>query len=233
MVTLFLVEDDPTIASVMKREFEKWEYDVHIAEDFQHIVDEFVRVSPQLVFMDISLPAYNGYYWCQEIRKQSQVPIIFISSRSDNMDIVMAMQMGGDDFISKPFDLTVAVAKTQALLRRTYDFQTPSLQLSFHGLILKLAEAKLVTPTTEIDLTRTELQILHQLFIHKEQFISRDALMLKLWEDESFIDDNTLAVNIARLRKKLSGAGITELILTKKNVGYALKGEFRYDHEMD
>lgn len=233
MITIFLVEDDPTIASVIKREFEKWEYHVHVAEDFQHIVEEFSRVSPQLVFLDISLPAYNGYYWCQEIRKVSQVPIVFISSRSDNMDIVMAMQMGGDDFISKPFDLTVAVAKTQALLRRTYDFQTPSQHLSFKSLILKLAESKVVTPHSEIDLTRTELQILEQLFIHKEQFISRDALMVKLWEDESFIDDNTLAVNIARLRKKLSGAGLSDLILTKKNVGYALKGDFSYANDME
>lgn len=230
MFSIFLVEDDHTIATILKKELEKWDYTVSTVTDFHRVMEEFHERQPQLVFLDISLPAYNGYYWCQEIRKVSKVPIIFISSRSDNMDIVMAMQMGADDFISKPFDLTVAVAKTQAMLRRAYDFQTTdSNHLTFYGLTLKLAESKLHTPHGVIDLTRTELQIMEQLFKHKENYISRDALMVKLWEDESFIDDNTLAVNIARLRKKLSAASIPHLILTKKNVGYALRKD--YDHD--
>lgn len=222
MFKIMIVEDDLTIAGILKEELQKWTYEVSLVEDFSRVIEEFKENAPQLVLMDISLPSFNGYYWCQEIRKISQVPIIFISSRNENMDIVMAIQMGADDFISKPFDLTVAVAKTQALLRRAYDFNESENYLNFNRTVLKPGESKLYYENVEVDLTRTELRILELLFLQKGDYVLRDAIMVKLWEDESFIDDNTLAVNIARLRKKLAKAGLDDFIVTKKGIGYAL-----------
>lgn len=222
MFKIMIVEDDLTIAGILKDELQKWTYEVSLVEDFSRVIEEFKDNAPQLVLMDISLPSFNGYYWCQEIRKISQVPIIFISSRNENMDIVMAIQMGADDFISKPFDLTVAVAKTQALLRRAYDFNESENYLNFNRTVLKPGESKLYYENVEVDLTRTELRILELLFLQKGDYVLRDAIMVKLWEDESFIDDNTLAVNIARLRKKLAKAGLDDFIVTKKGIGYAL-----------
>ncbi|MCJ1910103.1 response regulator transcription factor [Planococcus ruber] len=225
MFKIMIVEDDLTIAGVLKEELQKWNYEAFLIEDFGKVMEEFAEKNPQLVLMDIQLPSFNGYYWCQEIRKVSQVPIIFISSRNENMDIVMAIQMGADDFISKPFDLTVAIAKTQALLRRTYDFNESDNFLNFNRTVLKPAESKLYYAEQEVDLTRTELRILELLFLHKGDYVAREEIMVKLWEDESFIDDNTLAVNVARLRKKLAQAGLPDLIVTKKGVGYALNKE--------
>ncbi|WP_192892964.1 response regulator transcription factor [Planococcus salinus] len=226
---IMIVEDDLTIAGVLKEELEKWNYEAFLVEDFSRVMDDFQEHAPQLVLMDISLPSYNGYYWCQEIRKISQVPIIFISSRNENMDIVMAIQMGADDFISKPFDLTVAVAKTQALLRRTYDFNESDNFLSFQRTVLKPGESKLYFDNQEVDLTRTELRILELLFMQKGEYVTREEIMIKLWEDESFIDDNTLAVNVARLRKKLAKVELTGFIVTKKGVGYALNKEAAHE----
>ena len=222
MFKIMIVEDDATIAEVLADELGKWNHDTVIVEDFSRVMEAFKEQTPQLVLMDISLPSFNGYYWCQEIRKVSQVPIIFISSRNENMDIVMAIQMGADDFISKPFDLMVAVAKTQALLRRTYDFKEADNFLHFNQTVLRPGESKLLTGSREVDLTRTELKILEQLFLQKGEYVTREEIMVKLWEDESFIDDNTLAVNIARLRKKLATAELSDFIVTKKGVGYAL-----------
>lgn len=225
MFKIMIVEDDLTIAGILKEELEKWNYEAFLVDDFSRVLEEFKSKSPQLVLLDIQLPSFNGYYWCQEIRKVSQVPIIFISSRNENMDIVMAIQMGADDFIPKPFDLTVAVAKTQALLRRTYDFKESDNFLSFNRTLLKPGESKLFVEDEEVDLTRTELKIMELLFLQKGDYVTREEIMVKLWEDESFIDDNTLAVNIARLRKKLAKAGLADFILTKKNIGYALNKE--------
>ncbi|MEG0474818.1 MAG: response regulator transcription factor [Carnobacterium sp.] len=226
MLKIMIVEDDLTIAHVLRDELQRWQYEAVVVTDFNTIIEEFTAEAPQLVLMDIQLPYFNGYYWCQEIRKFSQVPIIFISSRNENMDIVMAIQMGADDFISKPFDLTVAVAKVQALLRRTYDFNDAENFLTHHQAILKLGESKLQYQEQEIELTRNELKIMELLFLSKGEYVSREDIMVKLWEDESFIDDNTLAVNIARLRKKLTAIGLKEFILTKKGWGYGLnKGE--------
>lgn len=225
MFKIMIVEDDLTIAGVLKEELEKWNYEAFLVDDFSLVLEEFKTKAPQLVLLDIQLPSFNGYYWCQEIRKVSQVPIIFISSRNENMDIVMAIQMGADDFIPKPFDLTVAVAKTQALLRRTYDFKESDNFLSFNRALLKPGESKMYTGDQEVDLTRTELRIMELLFLQKGDYVTREEIMVKLWEDESFIDDNTLAVNIARLRKKLAKAGLADFIVTKKNVGYALNKE--------
>ncbi|ALS79487.1 response regulator transcription factor [Planococcus kocurii] len=225
MFKIMIVEDDLTIANILKKELEKWNYQAFLIDDFNQVLKEFKDKTPQLVLLDIQLPSFNGYYWCQEIRKFSQVPIIFISSRNENMDIVMAIQMGADDFISKPFDLTVAVAKTQALLRRTYDFKESDHFLSFNQVLLKSGESKLFAKGQEVNLTRTELKIMELLFLQKGNYVTREEIMVNLWEDESFIDDNTLAVNIARLRKKLVKVGLSDFILTKKNVGYALNKE--------
>ena len=226
MFKIMIVEDDLTIAHVLRDELQRWQYEAIVVTDFNTIIEEFTDKAPQLVLMDIQLPYFNGYYWCQEIRKFSQVPIIFISSRSENMDIVMAIQMGADDFIRKPFDLTVAVAKVQALLRRTYDFNEAENFLTYQQALLKLGESKFQYQEQEIELTRNELKIMELLFLSKGEYVSREDIMVKLWEDESFIDDNTLAVNIARLRKKLAALGLKDFILTKKGWGYGLsKGD--------
>ncbi|MDN7227489.1 response regulator transcription factor [Planococcus sp. N064] len=225
MFKIMIVEDDETIAGILKEELQKWNYEAFAVEDFNGVLDVFNEQAPQLILLDIQLPSFNGYYWCQEIRKLSQVPIIFISSRNENLDIVMAIQMGADDFISKPFDLTVAIAKTQALLRRTYDFNEADNFLNFNRTVLKPGESKLYYEKREVDLTRTELKILELLFHQKGKYVTREEIMVKLWEDESFIDDNTLAVNVARLRKKLAKAELADFIVTKKGVGYALNKE--------
>lgn len=220
---ILIIEDDPTIAAVLADELGKWNYQVYLVTDFHNVLDQFQREVPQLVLLDIQLPAFNGYYWCQEIRKISQVPIIFISSRTENMDIVMAIQMGGDDYIQKPFDLNVAIAKIQALLRRTYDFIEKDNYLRVGETALKLGESKLLYQEEELDLTRNELKMLELLFQNKGKYVSREDIMVHLWEDEAFIDDNTLAVTIARLRKKLKSIGLQHLITTKKGLGYSVQ----------
>ncbi|ETP69764.1 hypothetical protein G159_05400 [Planococcus glaciei CHR43] len=225
MFKIMIVEDDETIAGILKEELQKWNYEAFAVDDFNRVLDVFKEQSPQLILLDIQLPSFNGYYWCQEIRKISQVPIIFVSSRNENMDIVMAIQMGADDFIAKPFDLTVAIAKTQALLRRTYDFNEADNFLNFNRTVLKPDESKLYYEKREVDLTRTELKILELLFLQKGEYVTREEIMIQLWEDESFIDDNTLAVNVARLRKKLAQVELTDFIVTKKGIGYALNKE--------
>ena len=222
MVKILIIEDEETIAKTLKIELQKWQYEAEMITDFHSVMERFNAFRPDLVLIDIRLPYYNGYYWCSEIRKVSEVPIIFLSSQSDRMDIVMAIQMGADDFISKPFDLTVAVAKIQALLRRTYDFNQESAYLTYKDAYLDLKKMTVKYEEEEIKLTKTEFQILEQLFRNGNAIVSRDDLMIHLWEDESFIDDNTLAVNIARLRKKLASIGLPSLIQTKKGVGYGL-----------
>ncbi|SFQ03298.1 DNA-binding response regulator, OmpR family, contains REC and winged-helix (wHTH) domain [Desemzia incerta] len=221
-----IIEDDLTIAKSLQEELTKWSYQAFYTTDFNQIMELFTEQAPQLVLIDIKLPYFNGYYWCTEIRKVSQVPIIFISSQNERMDIVMAIQMGADDFISKPFDLTIAIAKIQALLRRTYDFNENDSFLNHQGVYLKANELRLQFEEKEMALTKTEMKILEQLFLHKSEFVSREAIMVSLWENEAFIDDNTLAVNIARLRKKLAEIGLENFIITKKGYGYGLmKGE--------
>ena len=176
----------------------------------------------ELVLMDIRLPFYNGYYWCTEIRKVSKVPVIFLSSVADNMNIVMAMNMGGDDFIPKPFDLEVLTAKIQALLRRSYDFTGTSSMLEHKGAVLNLLNATLTWNGGQIELTKNELKILQTLMEHKEKIVSREELMEKLWESDAYVDENTLSVNVNRLRKKLSSVGLDDFILTKKGIGYRI-----------
>ncbi|GEK91937.1 response regulator transcription factor [Alkalibacterium kapii] len=223
MVSIMLVEDDDVIASSLEEELKKWNYDVYKQEDFNTVVDTFIAiVHRQLILMDIQLPVYNGYHWCQEIRKISEVPIIFISSRTDDMDLVMAIQMGADDYIQKPFQLTVVLAKIKAMLRRSYDFSDKENFYSVSEVTLKPSELSLIYKDKTASLTKNELKIMEILFKHKGEYVSKEMIMRGLWEDESFIDSNTLAVNIARLRKKLKELGKEDFIVTKKGVGYAI-----------
>lgn len=222
MYKILIVEDDPIISQALKNHLEKWGFAATEIVDFHHILDEFVRVDPQLVLLDIALPFFNGYHWCTEIRKNSKVPIIFISSTSDNMNIVMAMNMGGDDFISKPFDLSVVVAKIQALLRRTYSFQGQANLLEHKGAILNLGDASITFADQKIELSKNEFKTLQVLLENKGKVVSRDIIMKKLWDSDCFVDDNTLTVNITRLRKKLDEAGLTAFITTKKGIGYLI-----------
>ncbi|TNV68166.1 response regulator transcription factor [Trichococcus shcherbakoviae subsp. psychrophilus] len=228
MMKVMIIEDDLVIASSLQEELMRWQYEAFHVTDFNDVMNTFAQEAPQLVLIDIKLPYFNGYYWCTEIRKISQVPIIFVSSQSDRMDIVMAIQMGADDFISKPFDLTVALAKIQALLRRTYDFTGNDVYLSYQQVYLKTNELKVQYQDQEVELTKNEIKILEVLFLQKGAYVSREAIMMKLWENDSFIDDNTLAVNINRLRKKLAEINVTSFIVTKKGYGYGLQKD---DHD--
>lgn len=222
MYRIFFVEDDPVIARVVRQTLESWGYRVACAVDFEHILQEFTACAPQLVLLDISLPFYNGYHWCAEIRKVSSVPVVFLSSAADNMNVVMAMNMGGDDFIAKPFDLNVLVAKVQAVLRRTYAFGKPPELLECGGALLDPAAGVLKKKGKTVELTKNELKILQLLLENKGRTVSRDALMARLWQSDSFVDENTLTVNVARLRKKLEAAGLGEMIHTKKGEGYMI-----------
>jgi len=222
MYRIFIVEDDETIADSLKRHLERWNYAACCADDFSNVMAAFAQAAPHLVLMDIKLPFFNGYHWCSEIRKISKVPVIFLSSASDNMNIVMAVNMGGDDFIAKPFDLDVLTAKIQAMLRRTYDFAGQSMVLEHKGALLSLTEGTLVYGDKKLELSKNELRILQSLMENKDKIVTREALMTKLWESDSYVDENTLSVNINRLRKKLESIGLAEFILTKKGIGYRL-----------
>lgn len=220
---IMIVEDDKVIAGVMKKHMESWGYEVECVKDFKEVMKAFSAFSPQLVLLDITLPFFNGYHWCTEIRKVSKVPIVFVSSASDNMNIVMAVNMGGDDFISKPFDLNVLMAKLQALLRRTYDFVGQTSLLEHKGVLLNTADATFSYEGKKTELTKNEFKILQLLMENKGRVVSRDTIMTRLWETDSFIDDNTLTVNVTRLRKKLEETGVHEFIRTKKGLGYLIE----------
>lgn len=223
MYKIFMVEDDEIIARSIREHLQAWNYDVCCVEDFSNVVAEFVRFDPQLVLMDITLPFFNGYHWCSEIRKISKVPVIFLSSAADNMNIVMAVNMGADDFIPKPFDLEVLTVKIQAMLRRSYDFAGTGSMLEHKGAILNLNETTLTYQEQKIELTKNEFRILEILMENKEKVVSRETLMTKLWESDNYVDENTLSVNVNRLRKKLEALGLEEFILTKKGIGYRLE----------
>ena len=224
MHRIFIVEDDAVIADVVERHLSGWGYQVRQCRDFEHVLEEFAAFDPQLVILDISLPFFNGYHWCRSIRQVSKVPILFLSSASDNMNIVMAVQMGGDDFVAKPFDLTVLTAKVQALLRRTYDFGPAAPLLECGGAVLNLSDASLTVGQARVELTRNEFRILRLLLEHRGEIVSREAIMTCLWASDSFVDDNTLAVNINRLRKKLAASGLGDFIRTRKGAGYQVEG---------
>lgn len=201
MYKIFMVEDDEIIARSIREHLQAWNYDVCCVEDFSNVVAEFVRFDPQLVLMDITLPFFNGYHWCSEIRKISKVPVIFLSSAADNMNIVMAVNMGADDFIPKPFDLEVLTVKIQAMLRRSYDFAGTGSMLEHKGAILNLNETTLTYQEQKIELTKNEFRILEILMENKEKVVSRETLMTRLWESDNYVDENTLSVNVNRLRK--------------------------------
>ena len=220
MYRVFLVEDDEVIASEIKTQLTVWGLEVVAASDFMDVLGQFRACAPHVVLLDISLPFYNGFHWCRQIRRESQTPVVFLSSAADNMNIVMAMDMGGDDFIAKPFDIRVLTAKLQAILRRTYDFTAPVGMLEVSGAVLSTADASLSYEGRRIELTKNEYRILEMLMENHGKIVSRDRLMERLWETDSFVDENTLTVNIARLRRKLEGEGLADFITTKKGMGY-------------
>ena len=223
MYKILIVEDDKTIANAVKKHVETWGYQAYATQNFQNVMEDFAREHPQLVILDITLPFYNGYHWCSEIRKVSKVPILFLSSAADNMNIIMAMQMGGDDFVAKPFDLTVLTAKIQALLRRSYDFAGQTRIMEHCGVILNLADATLLYEGETLELSKNEYRIILTLLERTGSVVSRETLMEKLWATVSFVVENTLTVNVARLRKRLAGIGLSDFIETRKGLGYMIK----------
>ena len=219
------MEDDEVIARSVQKLMEDWGWEACCLEDFTRVRDIFASYNPHLVSLDNTLPSCNGFYWCMEIRKISRVPVVFLSSASDNMNIVIAMNMGGDDFIAKPFDRSVLAAKIQAILRRTYDFAANAELVAHRGAVLNTADATLTYQGQRIDLTKNDYKILKMLLENKGKTVSREALMTRLWETDSFVDENTLTVNITRLRKKLEKAGLSDFIVTKKGMGYLVSDE--------
>ncbi|MCM1542520.1 MAG: response regulator transcription factor [Blautia sp.] len=217
---IFIVEDDAVIAEEVSSYLTRWGYEVACAQDFREVLTEFVEYRPHLVLLDIGLPFYNGHYWCGQIRQISQVPVIFVSSASDNMNIVMAVNMGGDDFVTKPFDLEVLSAKVQAMLRRTYTFRNQTDVCEYNGLILDLSDASLLVNGQKLELTRNEFRIMQLLLENGGKPVSREAIMKRLWDNDCFVDDNTLTVNMTRLRKKMESVSAAQYIQTRKGLGY-------------
>ncbi|HEM4275756.1 TPA: response regulator transcription factor [Streptococcus suis] len=222
MQKILVIEDDKTISQLVAKNLINWGYQVQEVKDFQMVLEQMEEFQPQLILLDIGLPFFNGYYWCQEIRKTSRVPIMFLSSHDQPMDIVMAINMGADDYVTKPFEMTVLLAKIQGLLRRTYDFVGEQSLLWFEEVSLDLKTMQVSYKQDVEELTRNEFQILRVLFEHGKEVVSREELMRELWNSDIFVDDNTLSVNIARLRKKLAELRLPNLIMTKKGVGYGL-----------
>ena len=219
---IMIVEDDPGIAGAIADCMAQWGLKAESVSDFRRVMEDFARIQPHLVLLDITLPFMNGYHWCAEIRKVSSMPVIFISSASDNMNIIMAMNMGGDEFIAKPFDSEVLIAKVQALLRRTYDYAASAPVLEHRGAMLNTGDGSLTWQGQKIDLTRNETRILLILMQNKGTVVSREKLMEALWQTDAFVDENTLTVNVGRLRKKLDAAGLADFIATKFGVGYSV-----------
>lgn len=222
MYKIMIIEDDAALANEIKKQVEAWGNEVKCVREFRDIIPAFTEYDPHMVLLDITLPFYNGYHWCSEIRRISNVPIVFISSASDNMNIVMAMNMGGDDFIAKPIDLSVMMAKIQAVLRRTYDMGGKIPVLEHKGAILNLNDASLDYNGNRIELTKNEFRILQTLLENKGRAVSRDTLMIKLWQMDSYVEENTLTVNVTRLRRKLDSVGLNDFIATKVGLGYII-----------
>ncbi len=223
MYKILIIEDDMSLATAIHDQVNAWGYEASCVQDFQNIIKTFLETDPHLVLLDIMLPFYNGYHWCNEIRKISNVPIIFISSASDNMNIVTSMQMGGDDFIAKPIDLDVMTAKVGALLRRTYDMGNAIPVLEHEGAILNLNDSSITYQDHKIELTKNEFRILQTLMENKGKIVSRETLMTKLWQMDVYVEENTLTVNVNRLRKKLQSAGLVNFISTKVGSGYMIE----------
>ncbi|MEY8753769.1 response regulator transcription factor [Peribacillus frigoritolerans] len=224
MFKIMIVEDDEKIRKIVADTLTKWKYDVVGIMEFDHILDDFEKFQPDLVLLDINLPTFDGFYWCQQIRAISSVPILFLSSRNQNMDIIMAINMGGDDFIQKPFDLDVLVAKISALLRRNYTYQNEhNLKLSHRDLSLHVTNSTIQFEEQSIELSRNEFIILQLMMRRIGKIVPREDLMQALWNDEQFVDDNTLTVNVNRLRRKITGIGLEDFIVTRKGMGYLIE----------
>ncbi|MDD6049689.1 MAG: response regulator transcription factor [Clostridiales bacterium] len=220
---ILVVEDDYSISQAVAQQLAAWDMAAQVVTDFANVLGEFAAFDPHLVLLDIKLPFYSGYHWCQELRRVSKVPIIFISSASDSMNIVMTMNMGADDFIAKPFDLNVLLAKVQALLRRTYAFASNITVIEHRGAMLNTGDSTLTFQGETIPLSKNEYRILLTLMQNKGKVVSRERLMEALWATDSFVDENTLSVNVNRLRKRLEGAGLSGFITTQHGVGYIVK----------
>lgn len=225
MYRLMIVEDDTGIAEAIRDRAEAWNYQVRILQDFRNVLAEFDAFAPHIILLDISLPFFNGYYWCSELRKRTKAPIVFLSSAADNLNIVMAMNLGADDFIAKPFDLNVLMAKLQALLRRCYDFSVGATVLSHRGATLDTKDHSLRIDNTVVPLTKNEYRILFCLLESRGKVVSRERLMERLWETDQFVDENTLTVNVNRLRRKLDAAGLPGFIATRFGEGYQIPQE--------
>lgn len=224
MYKILVIEDEEKIRDIIKESLRKWGFEAYAVNNFNNVFEEFVQINPQLVLMDVNLPAFDGFYWCNKIRSVSKVPVIFLSSRSTNMDVIMAVNMGGDDYITKPFSLDILMAKINAILRRTYSYGDTSMDtLDYKGVVLSLRDNTIYVGEKSIELTKNEFKILYILMKKHETIISRETIMQELWQDENFIDDNTLTVNINRLRKKLKEIGLINFIKTIINQGYVIK----------
>lgn len=219
---ILIVEDNEVIAKMVKESLEKWDYVVEYVVDFKNILQQVIDYVPDMILLDINLPYYNGFYWCKEIRNVTKVPVVFLSSADDNMNIVMAMDMGGDDFIAKPFDLNVLTAKINAMMRRTYSYQGNTNVISVGDVVLNLSEGKVSCGDKQAELTKNEYKILQLLMENNGTIVDRDRIITCLWEGDEFIDDNTLTVNVTRIRKKLKSIGVDDFIKTKKGVGYII-----------
>ncbi|MCC0629502.1 MULTISPECIES: response regulator transcription factor [unclassified Clostridioides] len=223
MFKIMVIEDDASLKNIIAECLSKWGHDVHQIENLENIIEEFRNYKPQLVLLDINLPFYDGFHWCNEIRKISKVPIIFISSRNSNMDVIMGVNLGADDYIQKPFSIDVLVAKVNALLRRTYNFiENNSNQIVHNDVTLDLSTATISYEDNTTQLTKNEIKILHELMKYKGQIVSRNKLMKKLWDNDWFVDDNTLTVNVNRIRSKLNEIGLEDFIETKRGLGYII-----------
>lgn len=220
---IFIVEDDDKIRSIVADALRKWQFEVVETASFDYVLEEFQASQPHLVLLDVNLPIYDGFYWCQRIRAVSKVPIVFLSSRDQNMDVIMAINMGGDDYIQKPFDLGVLVAKVSALLRRNYTYQDENLQLSHRELVFHLSNSSVQYRGQTAELSRNESIIMQTMMRQAGRIVSRDELMQALWNDEQFVDDNTLTVNVNRLRRKIAALGLEEFISTRKGMGYIVE----------
>lgn len=223
MYKIFLVEDDYSLADAVKKLLESYGNEVYKARDFRYIADEFTSIKPHLVLMDIKLPFRDGYHWTAEIRKTSTVPIVFLSSASDNMNIVMAINMGADDFIPKPVDASVLNAKVQAILRRSYEITENSQTIEFYGAVLHLSDYTISYQDKRIELTKNEIRILQVLLDNRGRIVSRDSLMTRLWQSDIYVEENTLTVNVSRLRRKLEDCGLEGVIVTKPGAGYFIQ----------
>lgn len=218
---IYLVEDDAMLAEEISKLLVKWGYEVNTAQMFDNILDEFLIIQPHIVLMDVNIPRFDGFHWCRKIREISTVPIIYISSRDSNMDIIMGMNNGGDDYLAKPFDNAVLVAKLQAVIRRTYEYGFQESQLLCHrGLTVQLEEATAEYDNKKCELTKNELKILRLLMENQGKIVAREALMRSLWDDEIYVNENTLTVNVNRVRLKLEELGLHSFITTKKGMGY-------------